>query len=75
MKSPKQKKKVVNLPKIKDAVAFRLEQYGHTQAEACRIMKISCQHFNEVLSGKRKPSLSQTKALFHYGIPGTVLLQ
>lgn len=62
------------LPSLIDAIEFRMEQYGHKQATAARVMGIAVSHFNEVLKGKRTPSVKQLKKLYKYGIPATVLL-
>jgi len=79
MKKPKSKKysqeMKIGLPTLSEAIRFRLEQYDHSQKQACLIMNISTTHFSELLNKKRMPSLSQVKALYHYGIPAKVLLR
>jgi antitoxin component HigA of HigAB toxin-antitoxin module len=64
-----------HLPSIVDALKFRMDRYGHSQAQACRVMKIPHSHFNEVLKRKRKPTFSQIRKFYQYGIPPKVLLQ
>lgn len=65
----------MSLPSLIDAIEFRMEQYGHRQAEAARTMKISNSHLNEVLKRRRTPSVLILKRLYKYGIPAEVLLQ
>jgi len=64
-----------DLPTIVDAVEFRMEQYGHNQTEACRIMKIPRSNFSEFLKGKRRVPRSWQFRLHAYGIPAVVLIQ
>jgi predicted transcriptional regulator len=67
--------KKTNLPTIRQALEFRMEQYGHSQNKAAKVMKISQTHFNEVMKGRHSPSVSQLKAFYRYGIPPEVLLR
>ena len=63
-----------NMPSLEDAIKFRMEQYGHNQSQACKIMGISKTHFSELLKGKRKISRGQLEPLYKYGIPMRVLM-
>jgi len=63
------------LPKIKDALEFRREQYGWTKKKMAKELGIGYTHFIEVLNGKRNLSLEGTKRAFNLGVPATVLLQ
>lgn len=66
---------MINLPTIREALEFRMEQYGHSKRKAALVMKISPVHFWEFMDGLRNPTMAQLRAFYKYGIPPKVLSQ
>lgn len=64
-----------NLPDPIEAIKFRMEQYGHSQTEAAKIIGVTRSRLNEILHRKRKLSLVQIRRLEKYGVPLEVLVQ
>lgn len=58
-----------------EAIKFRMDQFGHSQAEVCRMTGLGKTHFSEVLCRKRKLNLDQIRKLNRYGIALEVLVR
>ena len=60
---------------VADALEFRRDQYGLTQAEFAAILGLGKGHYSEVVRGKRRLPLNATRRAFAIGVPADVLLQ
>ena len=69
------RKKIEVLPTPIEAIEFRMEQYGHNQTQAAKIIGITRSRLNEILHRKRTLSVIQIRRLWKYGIPLQVLIQ
>lgn len=63
------------LPPILDAVEFRRDQYGWSQARMGTELGIGQSHYSEFLNGKRTLSLNARIRAYKLGVPAEVLLQ
>ena len=60
---------------IKDALEFRRDQYGLTQAEFGALLGMGASHYSEVLKGKRRLPIGAVKRAYAIGVPADALLQ
>lgn len=63
------------LPSIKDALEFRREQYGWTQARMAKELKMYQSHYSDFIKGKRGLPYSAMRHAFRIGIPAKCLFQ
>lgn len=62
------------VPEITDALEFRRDQYGLSQADFAFVLGMQPSHYSEVINGKRNLPMSAMKAAYKLGVPAEVLL-
>ena len=58
-----------------DALEFRREQYGLTQAEFAALLGMQSSHYSEFLHEKRRLPIGAVKRAYAIGVPADALLQ
>lgn len=64
----------MELPPL-DALRFRIEQYGWSDAKFARAIGMQRSHFSEVMTGKKRLPINAIRKAVELGIPAKVLLQ
>lgn len=62
------------VPTIADALEFRRDQYGLSQADFAFVLGIQPSHYSEVINGKRSLPMTAMKAAYKIGVPAEILL-
>lgn len=62
-------------PRLFDAIDFRREQYGWTDAKMAAMLDLSPAHYSEFKNGKRGFPVNSIRKAYAIGIPASVLLQ
>lgn len=57
-----------------DALRFRIEQYGWTDAKFAKAVGMAASHFSEVMNGKRKMPIVAIRKAVELGVPAKLLL-
>lgn len=66
---------ILRLPTIREALEFRREAYGWTQAKMASALGLHGSHYSEIIRGRRRLPVNAMKAAFEIGVPPEVLLQ
>lgn len=59
---------------VADALEFRRDAYGLTQAEFAALLLLGQSHYSEVIHGKRDLPIKATRRAYAIGVPASVLL-
>ena len=65
----------IKLPKLKDAVEFRRDQYCWTETRMAKELHISLSHYSDFLHGRRELPFIAIKYAYKIGVPAKVVLQ
>lgn len=65
----------MKLPTIPEALRFRIDQYGWTDAKFAHEIGMHSQNFSRVMNGKRRLPLDARIKAHKLGVPAALLLQ
>lgn len=57
-----------------DALRFRIEQYGWTDAKFAKAVGMAASHFSEVMNGKRRMPIKAIRLAVGLGVPAKLIL-
>lgn len=64
-----------SIPSPIEALRFRIDQYGWSDARFARVIGMQPSHFSEIMTGKRRMPLGAIRAAVKLGVPAGVLIQ